>query len=343
MTTTPTPLLPTYAPRSYLSYSTLLSFIRCPRKYFYQKCGIYPREEASALHYGSAMHKAIAFASQGNFDAALSAFQSLWTPEHEATMSDSKRSLTRAKAQLSHFCHTHRDGRSIYTMLPPPTPPLVVDEERSPFELQCVLDIGLPIPLVAYLDGWCEHRDTKERYAYEFKSTSRLSASLFDGLDLNPQILSYALICRSATSANIQGVMFEAMLIDPKKVDNLTHPVPIPDHLVSDILLWLRYWGELLLACEAKFQELKTINGVLSLRAAAGMEAHLHDAARAFPKNFAGCSSYPLFYMSGSHCEYTNLCRTSNWKSMLPYFEIRPEHKLIELTNSTQVTKVVTA
>ena len=342
----PQPLAPSpaYVSRVYLSYSTLLTFIRCPRKYFYQKSGIYPREESNALLYGTAMHKAVALASEGNFAAALAAFNSVWTEEVDATQSDPKRSRARAHQQLSHFCHTHRDGRSIYRMQPPPATSLLRTSDRSPYEIEFVIDVGLPVPIYGFLDGWCQHRDTGEYYAYEFKSSSRLNASLFDGLDFNPQILTYALVCRTMVEQPIKGVMFEAMLIDAKKVDNMAHPVPVQNFQVDAIHLWLRYWGELLLACEAEYAELLTVYGIEEVRAQMRKESFVPslDPSQAFPKNFAGCTAYPLFYQSGSACEYMNLCRVAEWRNMLPFYEVHPEEPKVSLTHETKPVKVQT-
>lgn len=299
----PTPTHPSfpYVKREYLSYSTLLSFVRCPRKYFYQKSGLFPPGEPTALQYGTAMHKAVDLVITEGIDSAMKAFAELW----DDRLADDKRSLARARSQLSHFLHTHSGGRAIYKPLPPPEQTIELDSETSPFEIPFVIDIGLPIPLAGRLDGWGQHRDTGKFWAREFKTTSRLTGSLLDSLELNPQILSYALIAQTVTGRPIEGVMFEAMLIDKNKVDNMTHPVSIQPHMLDGVLVWLQYWGSLLLACEAKGE---------------------------FPQNFAGCSAYPMFYMPGSQCEYHNLCRVADWRMLADLYEHHEDHKLITLS-----------
>lgn len=339
MSEAPSPSLePKYAPRSYLSYSTLLSFARCPRRYFYQKCGITLPEEPIALRYGTAMHKAVSFGmdalGQGKplvaaMALAWQAFTSVWTIEFNVLYADPKRSHARAMQQLQHFLFTHAEGRSLYTLQPSPPLPdgMRLTEDVSPNELVGLIDIGLSVPLYARMDGWVRHRDTGKLWAYEFKTSSRMGASLFDGLDFNPQILTYVLVCRALVHQPIEGVMFEAMHIDAKKVDNMTHPVPVAEHLLDDALLWLRYVGEQLLACEVRAMEFDsevyrkdpTLNGILG-------------QAQSFPKAFSGCSAYPMFYQQGSQCEFMNLCRPADWRSMLPYYTIQPEHRPIELT-----------
>lgn len=305
----PEPQIIEYRPRDYLSYSTLMSFCRCPRKYFYEKCGIYPHDEAIALHYGTAMHRAVSTIMEKGIAEAHKDFMKIWS--ESGCAGDDKRNPMRALDQLSHFYHTHVGDRSIYRMLPPVESNVVLPEDVSPNEIVFALDVGLRVPIVGRLDGWCEHRDSKDAYAYEFKTTSRLTSNMFDSLELNPQVLTYALVTKTMTGRDIKGVMFEAMLIDKTKVDNITHPVPIQEHMLDDILIWLRYMGELLLSCEDR------------------LAAGLTDA---FPKNFSGCSAYPMFYQTGSKCEYENLCRVPKWQDMVRYFQIRPEHKMIDLT-----------
>lgn len=301
----PTPE-PPYRKREYLSYSTLLSFARCPRRYEYQKRGIYPNEESNALLYGTAMHKAVDLALREGLPTATQAFDSVWDNQ----FADNKRSTQRAHAQLAHYVHTHEKGKSIFVPEAPPQSTVKTTEDVSPYEIPFAIDIGLDIPLTGRLDGWCRHRDTGEYWGREFKTTSRISSGLFNGLELNPQLLTYALVLRSLAGKDIRGIMFEAMLVDPVKVDNMTHPVLIQDHQIDEIHTWLRYFGELLLACEARGE---------------------------FPKNFSGCSSYPHFYTPGSHCEYETLCKIPRWQDMAHWYTVKEEHKMVELTSSVVV------
>lgn len=298
---------PKYAPREYLSVSTLMSFIRCPRSYYYQKCGISPREEPAALNYGTAMHKAVPLTFTKGLDAAYEAFLSVWGDVE----TDEKRNPRRAKAQLSHFCHSHQGGRSIYNFEPPPAGTIKLDEETSEYEVPAVVDIGLPIPLVVRIDGLVRHRDTNELWGWEFKTTSRLNANLFEGMEMNPQVLTYTMALQTLTGQRVRGIIAEAMLIDKTKVDNMAHPIVVQDHMVKSITTWHRYWGQLLLACEAREAEL---------------------GAEAFIKNFAGCSAYPLYYMPSFACGFSNLCRVDNWKDMVGFYNVKPDHKFVKLT-----------
>lgn len=318
---------PTYRPRQYISYSTLMSFIRCPRKYFYEKCGITPKDEGTALVYGSAMHKAVpVLLTGGTLEQAVAAFTSVWNPE----LTDKKHSITHAIKSLAHFQHTHSPSRSLYELLPPPPRPteLIVSDDVADTEIVSMLDIGLPVPLYVRMDGWCQHKHTKQRYVWEFKTMSRLTSSIFDSLEFNPQALTYTIAGRTA-DPDLAGVMYEGMLKDASKVDGMSHPVPVQEHQVQAILTWLQYWGSLLLACESSLSSEMTFEGLVL-----GSRGEL-DPASCFPKNFAGCSSYPMFYQPGSPCEFQSLCRTPDWRSLLPYYDIKPEHRTVELTRST--------
>lgn len=323
-------LKPEYVPRKHLSYSTLLEFVRCPRKYFYRKSGIFPQQEATALMYGVAMHAATDAGVNDGIEKSFQVFSSIW----DEALADDKRNAVRARAQLGHYVHTHTGGRSIYNLLPPPEGTVQADEKTSPNEIPFVIDVGLAVPIVGRLDGWCQHRDTGEYWGREFKTTSRISASMFDSLELNPQLLIYALVLKTLAKKTIKGIMFECMLIDPKKVDNMTHPVTIADHHIPEIATWLRYWGSLLLACEERAmteRERLLDKGY----GAEEFESHVISAmSDSFPKNFAGCNAYSLFYMPGSSCEYQNLCRVADWRNMLPFYDVRrdPRDEKVELT-----------
>jgi hypothetical protein len=306
-----------------------MSFIRCPRKYFYEKCGVTSKDEATALVYGSAMHKAVPHLfTKGGIEAAIPAFQSVW----DESLTDSKHSTQRAIAQLSHFAHTHTTDRSLYWLeQPPPNPGITLADDVNDFEIPFVLDVGLRVPIAGRIDGWCRHQDGS-LWAWELKTSGRLTSSMFDSLEFNPQLLTYALVCSTFTKEKIRGVMFEVILKDAKKVDNMSHPVPVQDHHLQDIALWLRYWGELLLACEDRCEDIRLRNEQAGSDLRSTVGGGMEDIAKAFPKNFAGCSAYPLFYQTGSVCDFVSLCRTPEWKSLLEYYDIKPEHNLIELT-----------
>lgn len=300
-------LQPVYSPRDYLSVTTLMDFVRCPRRYFYRKCGLTTRDQGNALQYGTAMHKAVPIAMTEGIIPAMAAFNSEW----DDSLADLKRSVPRAYAQLSHYIHTHSAGKSIYSFeTPPANPGIELDKSTSPFEVPGVLDVGLDVPIVVRIDGLVRHRDTQELWGYEFKTASKLYG-LFDALEMHPQVLIYATVLRTLTGQDIKGIMCEGMLIDAKKVENMTHPIPVQEHLMDGALAWLKYYGANLLAAEKKFKEI---------------------GAEAFIKNFCGCTPYPLHYMTGFPCEYQNLCHAPDWEMMTSLYDVKPDHKFIKVT-----------
>ncbi len=296
-----------YRKRDYLSVSTLLSFARCPRRYFYQKNGLGPIEEFPALSYGSAMHKAIPPASMGDFDAAWDAFSSVW----DDTIANDTRNNERAYKSLQHYCHTHTKGRSLFKFIPPPQGNIEVTEEVHEYEVPFAIDIGLPIPLVGRIDGIVEHRDTGRIWGYEFKTAGRMNANFFDSFEMHIQILTYALVLRTLTSEPLQGVMVEGMLCAKNKVENMVHPVYVQDHHIEDIVIWLKYQGEMLLAMEERYLSQGTD----------------------FPKDFTGCTAYTNFWIPSYRCEFADMCRVPDWKMAKSLYAERPEHKFFtELT-----------
>lgn len=309
----------TYYPREYLSISTLLDFVRCPRRYFYSKCGLVEAgEEPNAPLYGQAMHKAVPVVLTQGLPPAIEAFKSVWRDE----LSDDKRSLSRAISQLGHFNMTHASNRSLYIFQPPPSGSIKLDEATSDYEVPFVLEIGLPVPLTGRIDALVKHRDTGEYWGWELKTVSGWQWSrIFEGLELHPQVLTYTLALQTLTGLNVRGILAEAMLIDKSKVDNQLQPILVQDHLLEDIHKWLRYYGELLLASEQAALELRS-KGASAL-----------EMSRVFVKNFAGCTPYPLFYMTASWgCDYRNLCRHKEPENMLSMYSIKPDHKFVTLT-----------
>ena len=246
------------------------------------------------------MHLAIPHASFGDYDAAWTAFDSVWEEEKANNI----KCADRASRSLRHFCHTHSGEKSIYEFQPPPSGNIQVDDSTNDWEVPFAIDIGLPIPLVGRIDGLVKHRDTKDDWGYEFKTTARLTASFFEQCELNVQILTYGLVLQTLGTP-IRGVMVEGMLTSATKVDNMIHLIPIQDHHLEDILLWLKYQGEMLLALEQRYLEDETN----------------------FPKNFSGCSAYHQFYIPTRLCEYADLCRMPDWRDGVELYAHRPEHK----------------
>lgn len=308
----------TYRPRKYLSVSTLLSFARCPRKYFYQKCGLTSPGVMLALSYGSAMHKAVpeALITEG-VDEAFAAFMSVWEEieeqlDKEDLLEDDRRNRRTAKNSLIHFIHTHKADKALYRLTPPPDGCLCADEKTSDYEIAWAIDIGLPIPLVGRFDGLCTHRDTGDNWVWEFKTTSRLNAGFFEAHEMNIQNLTYTLAARTLTGLSVKGMMIEGMLVSKTKVDNMTQPVLVQEHHLEANLRWLQTMGSNLLRCEDELQ--------------ATMDEPDFDPAGPWLQRFDLCTAYAHFYMSGFRCGYANLCSIPDWRMLVDLYNIADEH-----------------
>lgn len=250
------------------------------------------------------MHKAVATALiTEDVDVAFTDFLSVWDEEQ----ADEKNNSQRAYHSLNHYIHTHKGNKSLFKLLPPPPSNVKTDEKTSDYEITFGIDVGLPIPIAGRIDGHCLHRDSKELWGYEFKTTSRLTPYFFDAFELHPQLLTYALVLETMTGDTYKGIMVEGMLKHKDKVDNQVRPIFIQKHHLVAIRDWLRWNGEILLACEEKEQ---------------------------FPQNFAGCSAYPHYAIPSWRCEFSDLCRIPNWEDGTAMYDERPDHKFVELTTS---------
>jgi hypothetical protein len=316
-----------YRERKYLSVSTLVDFMRCPRRYFYKKCGLTRGTgsfESPAPKFGTAMHRAVPLIlATDNFDLAWEAFCDEWE-EYEAEVVEREgglpasmkaKNMKVAERILKHFQHTRSGRKSIYKLLMPDfTNPIEAADKNSDYEIPWMVDIGLRVPLVGRFDGFCQHRDTGETWIWELKTTSRLNSSFFEAHELFTQNFTYMLVASTIMQRDVKGVILEGVLTDPKKVDNQTHPLPIESHHMEDILRLLQKSGTRLLEMEDAIT--------------AGI-----DPAEAFYKDFCGCSPYTHHYIPTTfRCEYDMLCKAPHWSDMAPFYSIQPEHDFLQLS-----------
>jgi hypothetical protein len=207
-----TPGLQYYKPREWLSISSLVSFARCPRKFFYGSgCRLISYTEKAALDFGTAIHKGFPECLVGEHGTklprAMSGFMSCWRQE----LDDEKRNVARAQAMFNDVILTHYN--SIYKLLPPPAGVLSIEDKVNDYEIPFAIDIGLDVPLVGRIDGWGSHRDTNELWAIELKTSSELSPRFLDSFQLNPQPLCYTLALKQLTGEKVRGCMIEGLSV----------------------------------------------------------------------------------------------------------------------------------
>ena len=295
-----------YQPRQWLSISSLVSFSRCPRKYFYSSgCRLgSPNGPHPALTFGQAIHKAhpqlLIGEDKTKIERALKDFSSIWTSEVDAQAQDKKRNINVAYRMLLDFYQGHSNGRSIYELVEPPKSNLIIAEDTNDFEVPFAIDIGLRVPLVGRIDALVRHRDSKKLWALEWKTASEVSQRFLEGFQRSPQCLAYCLALRVLTQEPVEGTMVEGLLVSTSR--NLTQLIPVPalDHHIENFIKWATLMGGLLLECER---------------------------LKEFPQHFTGCGPYSQFGMPGFSCEFGNLCDVPDWtrlKSLYATSEDRP-------------------
>lgn len=310
-----------YKKREWLSISSLISFSRCPRKYFYGSgCRLgSPSGPHPALTFGQAIHKALPQLLIGEdstkLDRALEAFDSIWTKEVEESTQDEKRNKNGATQILMDFFFAHSQGRSIYELVKPPESNVIKAEDVSDYEVPFAIDIGLSVPLVGRIDALVRHRDSHKLWALEWKTASEVSARFLEGFQRSLQCLCYTLALRILTNEPIEGTLVEALLVaaPAKRTGSqrtLTQIVPIialPHHIEA-FISWARYYGSLLLECE-----------------------RIGD----FPQDFKGCHPYAQFASIGYPCEFSNLCDVPDWTKLKDFYAITQDRPFV-LSSSVQ-------
>lgn len=269
--------------------------------------------EHVALKYGEAIHAALPWVlAEGDVDKAFKAFKSVW----KDTQGDEKRNEGCAKLSLINYSVTHRKGNCLFNIKEAPKGDIQVAESVSPWEIPWAIDIGLDVPLVGRIDALCEHRDTHELMALEFKTSSEISARLAAGFELSPQTSGYTLALQVYTGRPISGVMMDFIGVKKGKAEDMVHPIRVQDHHLVAFLGWAKFWGGLILECEKKGD---------------------------FPQWFTGCTPYSQFGMPGYMCEYKHLCDTPDWTTMKQFYEVRRDHPFdLGAVKAVQVPEGVT-
>lgn len=316
LATPPEPLIQTgepfpgwsfYQPQKWIRVSAVSTYISCPRKFFYHYgCGLVESGYRLALTFGEAIHASLGWLLQhpGDLAGSILALDKVWLLEHEA-QADPKRNKNNAVRIILQWMSQHTPGLSIYEAIAPPKSlsagGLVPTETQSDWEVPFAIDIGVGIPLVGRIDALAKHRDTGALWTVEFKTVSQLTSLFLDGFKLNTQAICYNIACRSHGLPTV-GTFVEALETKgplktkespPPKI--MTHPVYIPDHVLSDGIKMLKW----------KVQEMLEF-----------------EKRGFFPKLFTGCNPYGSFGIQGFNCDYTRLCLTEDWTSLKDTFKV---------------------
>lgn len=278
--------------RDHISPSSLATFARCPRRFFFRHgCGLSRPGVATALKFGEAIHHAMPHAQRKDIEAALAAFDEVW----DEGLADKKRSRGTAERILRTFIST-RSG-SIYKLEPPLEMPTTL-EKISADEVPFAVDIEVEVPLVGRIDAIGRHRDTEERFGIEYKTTSEFSQRFFEGFVLNPQIACYSLaLSLLSPESNFQGVILEALQVALTSCKTMAVPIRISNHLLGLTVDW----------CQNLW---------------AGMQRG--EETGEWPQNIAGCNPYASFGLPGYTCEFIQLCQSEDWTSLVGLFDREP-------------------
>jgi len=173
---------------------------------------------------------------------------------------------------------------------------------RSSSEIPFMVDIGALLPFGGLIDGLCVHVETGELWILEFKTTSQLGSWYFNAFNLSTQAIGYV-VALKILGLDVKGVMVDANLVAKTKSDNVVVPVTVTDVQVE---MWLRWARE-------------TIDKVVK-----------SETTGDFPQNLSGCNSYNAFAQQGFPCDYTDLCKVSNWTSLMEMFRISERQDPLE-------------
>ena len=295
----PTPGLEHLKKRRWLSISSLNTAARCPRLFFY-KSGIRLRGggRSAPLVFGEAVHAAAPWSLQGETDKAMEEFDKAW----DDSLDDKAHSRENARRMLEDFWHTHSGGKGLYEIMNPPQGLIDMGEKKSPFEIPFAIDIGLPIPLVGFIDWLGQYRDRDMVIPVDLKTTSELSDRVFSSFQRNPQICAYILAVRYITGDDkVDRMIIEFMRKSGAKqqaVETISQVFQVTEDDLADFIEWARYWGTQILAWEETGE---------------------------FPKNINACTPYPSFGSHGYICDCHTLCMVRDWTMMLDSYEIGEE------------------
>lgn len=300
-----------YKKREFFTITEICGAARCLRRYFYAAgCGFRKAEAGmsrrdDAAHFGTALGAALPeVCSSGDLVKAYAIFTGIWGDR----AGDEKRNPVTARNILYNFAMTHGPNKGIYRIKPPPPSPIARREDKSLWEVPFAIDIpGLPLPLIGSLDYIAEDVGNHKEWVVEAKTSAEMSDRFYSGFKRSPQGLAYTL-ARRAANPDCQGYVMELLGTAKTKTTTMTIPYMVSDMDLEDFIVWARYIGNQILACEREAESLVTKGGT---------------DADAWPKNPSGCGTYPMHYMPGYFCEFDNLCSVPDYRMMTNFYDVK--------------------
>lgn len=320
-------------PLKWLTISTIDTFCRCPRAFFYNYlCWLKEMQEHPALNFGSSIHKGVGEMQIADLSAdprvrsnslitGMEAFNSVWKYED---LNDEKRNRYRAQHILMHYHMNRCGGKSIYVLQKPPkaVPDAVFrelvghDPDSHQYEIPFAIPIaGLSIPLLGRIDGLVRHRDTGELWCLELKTSSEVSTRFHENFRINPQVVGYPYVLSAYVGERVVGTMVESVLVSKTRNDTMLTPFRVHDGAFAAFEKWVRIKGNEILA---------------------------RIERQDFEQDLSGCAPYAQFGSIGYPCRYASLCEVEffggDWTALKDTYRVE-EYIPFEVTGVAEKPK----
>jgi hypothetical protein len=291
-----------YRPRKWMSISDMVTYSRCPRKFFYSTgCGACTGESI-AMKYGEAIHAGLPLAVT-NPDSGLAAFLKVWGER------DGLQDPNRNSFQAGDIFTAYHNQQRQYKLIQYGRTSM---EDVNSFEIPFVLSLGGSVPMVGRMDGLCEMNGKK--FVIEYKTSSELSARTTTAWQLSPQLIGYSMAASILLGEQV-GVILEVI----RTTKNVAFETSMKNFSDENINFFVNWANKIIQ--DMSVAEYTMFNSSIPFDG--------------FPKNFCGCHPYAHFGVHGYMCEYAPLCEMEDsiaW-DLVEYFSFNPERPYEDIVN----------
>lgn len=294
-----------FTPPTFLDVSGLCAFRRCEARYaFRYLLGLKLPDPAPALDYGSAIHCAMPFLQRGDLAGALKAFSDSWASSGNEP--DAKRNLLCGAEMLTRWHRERFVGQTIpYEIIEPPKTGVGPETRYSDQEYAFCVSLGDDsLNFAGRTDALARAKNTKRLWVVEYKTTSELSDRFVRAFSLSPQLLGYAAAASILTGDTVEGAYLEALRVTSANPDNMCLPISIQEHSIDAFISLFKSTSRQICNC---------------------------CSSCCFEQDFSACAPYAQFGSQGYLCEYSLLCQTFNWQSVLSAYSVSHWKPFVEL------------
>lgn len=273
---------------TYLDQSTMSKFNRCPAAFLFGRLMSLHLPEATSIHldYGTDMHLALphCYNGEAGIKQAMDAFLSSWNTRPYGS-SDDKRNPVRAEMSLRQFAATHNQHNCPYDILDVPISART-RQEVSENEIPFLIDIGGPLAAAGRIDLVIRWRSTGDIFANDYKTSSEISARLFDNFNFCPQTC-LSTIAAAHIFGPVRGMAIEAIRVSASNVENQISLNYVFPHQLTSFLNFANRTAEDIIKCNNE---------------------------KCWPKKCTGCGPYSMFGFPSRVCEFTSICNQPDWR-----------------------------